>query len=337
MLCVHGNPTWSYLWRRFLAEAPRGLAGGGRRPARHGVLRAPGARRARLAQRVDDLTAVVDALDVTGPVVTVGARLGRRDLARLGVGPPRPAARPSCSPTPPSTSPPTRPRRRSSGWPAPRRCGTRSARPRRRSSAPPAPCPGPRCPPDVRDAFAAPYAHGGQAARRRRVRRRHPARAEHVSAPTLDGIAAGVRDAGRRAGAAAVGAARPGLLRPLPARPARAAAARATSTATSGPRTSSPRTRRDSAVDAVARGCRAGTRRPPPRRPAACRPAAGLGRAGGARRRPGRRRRRARGRPPHRSRSTCWSAGCASSPRGSPPRCPRRATGSRCSCRPAPT
>ena len=24
MLCVHGNPTWSYLWRRFLAEAPPG-------------------------------------------------------------------------------------------------------------------------------------------------------------------------------------------------------------------------------------------------------------------------------------------------------------------------
>ena len=24
MLCVHGNPTWSYLWRRFLAAAPPG-------------------------------------------------------------------------------------------------------------------------------------------------------------------------------------------------------------------------------------------------------------------------------------------------------------------------
>ena len=22
MLCVHGNPTWSYLWRRFLGAAP---------------------------------------------------------------------------------------------------------------------------------------------------------------------------------------------------------------------------------------------------------------------------------------------------------------------------
>ena len=24
MLCLHGNPTWSYLWRRFLAAAPPG-------------------------------------------------------------------------------------------------------------------------------------------------------------------------------------------------------------------------------------------------------------------------------------------------------------------------
>ena len=47
MLCVHGNPTWSYLWRRFLAEAARGVAGGRRRPARDGLLRAPGAPPAR--------------------------------------------------------------------------------------------------------------------------------------------------------------------------------------------------------------------------------------------------------------------------------------------------
>ena len=24
MLCVHGNPTWCYLWRRFLSAAPSG-------------------------------------------------------------------------------------------------------------------------------------------------------------------------------------------------------------------------------------------------------------------------------------------------------------------------
>ena len=40
LLCVHGNPTWSYLWRRLLAAGPARLAGGRRRPARHGLLRA---------------------------------------------------------------------------------------------------------------------------------------------------------------------------------------------------------------------------------------------------------------------------------------------------------
>ncbi len=69
MLCVHGNPTWSYLWRRFLAEAPAGwrvvavdqlgMGWSERTPART------------LAQRVDDLGSLTDALGITGPVVTV--------------------------------------------------------------------------------------------------------------------------------------------------------------------------------------------------------------------------------------------------------------------------
>ncbi len=70
VLAVHGNPTWSYLWRRLLQRAPstwRVIAvdqigmGFSQRP--------PGARR--LAQRIDDLDALTDALDVRGPVVTV--------------------------------------------------------------------------------------------------------------------------------------------------------------------------------------------------------------------------------------------------------------------------
>ncbi len=70
LLCVHGNPTWSYLWRRLLATAPpwwRVIApdqlgmGYSDRPA--------GPRR--LTERVVDLTALTDELGVTGPVVTV--------------------------------------------------------------------------------------------------------------------------------------------------------------------------------------------------------------------------------------------------------------------------
>lgn len=74
LLCVHGNPTWSYLWRSLLAA--------GAEPAhpwrvvavdqldmgfseRTGVFR-------RLADRIADLGDLTEALDLEGPVVTVG-------------------------------------------------------------------------------------------------------------------------------------------------------------------------------------------------------------------------------------------------------------------------
>ena len=70
LLCVHGNPTWSYLWRRMVAAAPTGWRviapdhlgmGFSERPARPRVL----------ADRVDDLDRLTTALGVTGPVVTL--------------------------------------------------------------------------------------------------------------------------------------------------------------------------------------------------------------------------------------------------------------------------
>lgn len=74
LLCVHGNPTWSYLWRTLLAA--------GSDPAhpwrvvavdqldmgfseRTGTIR-------RLADRINDLGDLTDALGLDGPVVTVG-------------------------------------------------------------------------------------------------------------------------------------------------------------------------------------------------------------------------------------------------------------------------
>lgn len=70
MLCVHGNPTWSFLWRRFLAAAPAGwrvvavdhLGMGWSE-------RTDGPRT--LAMRVADLAALTRELGITGPVVTV--------------------------------------------------------------------------------------------------------------------------------------------------------------------------------------------------------------------------------------------------------------------------
>ena len=70
MLCLHGNPTWSYLWRRFLEQAPEGwrviapdqLGMGWSERLEHPR---------RLAQRIDDLDRLTEALSVTGPVVGV--------------------------------------------------------------------------------------------------------------------------------------------------------------------------------------------------------------------------------------------------------------------------
>jgi acyl-coenzyme A synthetase/AMP-(fatty) acid ligase/pimeloyl-ACP methyl ester carboxylesterase len=71
LLCVHGNPTWSYLWRRLLADAPPGwrvvapdhlgMGWSERLPAPRSLL-----------QRVADLGDLTAAMGISGPVVTVG-------------------------------------------------------------------------------------------------------------------------------------------------------------------------------------------------------------------------------------------------------------------------
>ncbi|MFL6135613.1 MAG: alpha/beta fold hydrolase [Nocardioidaceae bacterium] len=71
LLCVHGNPTWSYLWRRLLATAPPGWRVVA--PDQLGMgfserLEVPRT----LAERVRDLGDLTEALGVAGPVVTVG-------------------------------------------------------------------------------------------------------------------------------------------------------------------------------------------------------------------------------------------------------------------------
>jgi acyl-coenzyme A synthetase/AMP-(fatty) acid ligase/pimeloyl-ACP methyl ester carboxylesterase len=71
LLCVHGNPTWSYLWRHLAAAAPPGWRVVA--PDQLGMgysdrLDAPRT----FAQRVDDLADLTDALSLSGPVVTVG-------------------------------------------------------------------------------------------------------------------------------------------------------------------------------------------------------------------------------------------------------------------------
>ncbi len=78
ILCVHGNPTWSYLWRRLVRDATDAAASGG--PAWRvlavdqldmGFSERTGASRT-LAERVHDLGDFTDALGLTGPVVSFG-------------------------------------------------------------------------------------------------------------------------------------------------------------------------------------------------------------------------------------------------------------------------
>ena len=87
LLCVHGNPTWSYLWRSLLAA--------GSDPAHPwrvvavdqldmGFSERTGTFR-RLADRINDLGDLTEALSLAGPVVTVGHDWG--GVPRLGACP----------------------------------------------------------------------------------------------------------------------------------------------------------------------------------------------------------------------------------------------------------
>jgi acyl-coenzyme A synthetase/AMP-(fatty) acid ligase/pimeloyl-ACP methyl ester carboxylesterase len=78
ILCVHGNPTWSYLWRS-LVTAATDAAGSGSPAWRvmavdqleMGFSERTGTTR-RLADRVADLGDLTDALGLAGPVITLG-------------------------------------------------------------------------------------------------------------------------------------------------------------------------------------------------------------------------------------------------------------------------
>ncbi len=75
LLCVHGNPTWSYLWRRLLADAPVGWRVVAVDQLGMGYSERIDSPRV-LHQRVDDLVRLTAELGITGPgqtgaVVTV--------------------------------------------------------------------------------------------------------------------------------------------------------------------------------------------------------------------------------------------------------------------------
>ena len=70
LLCVHGNPTWSYLWRDVIANAPSDVRVIAIDHLDMGFSERTGTTR-RLEQRIDDLCALTDEMGLTGPIVTV--------------------------------------------------------------------------------------------------------------------------------------------------------------------------------------------------------------------------------------------------------------------------
>ncbi|WP_341952140.1 alpha/beta fold hydrolase [Salinibacterium sp. TMP30] len=78
ILAVHGNPTWSYHWRKLIAQSVQAAESGS--PAWRIVAvdqldmgySARTAMHRPLAQRVADLAAFTDALPLTGPVISLG-------------------------------------------------------------------------------------------------------------------------------------------------------------------------------------------------------------------------------------------------------------------------
>lgn len=70
VLCVHGNPSWSYLWRSVIEAAPEHIRVIAVDQLDMGFSERSGVQR-RLAQRVEDLCQLTDHLDITGRVVTI--------------------------------------------------------------------------------------------------------------------------------------------------------------------------------------------------------------------------------------------------------------------------
>ncbi|WP_022922444.1 alpha/beta fold hydrolase [Ornithinimicrobium pekingense] len=192
LLCVHGNPTWSYLWRRVLAQAPPGWRvvavdqlgmGWSERTAEPRTL----------AQRVDDLDHLTDALGLTGagplavlahdwggPVSLGWALRHTSDLA--GVVLTNTAVH-----QPAEFAPPAVIRLARAPWLLAQVCRRTPAFVRATTalSVPPLPAP-------VREAFAAPYRTPGRRAAVADFVADIPFEADHPSRATLDAVADGL-------------------------------------------------------------------------------------------------------------------------------------------------
>ncbi|MET1021597.1 MAG: alpha/beta fold hydrolase [Arthrobacter sp.] len=194
LLCVHGNPTWSYLWRTLLAA--------GSDPAQPwrvvavdqldmGFSERTGTFR-RLADRINDLGDLTAALGLDGPVVTVGHDWGGVISLGWALAHPQQLAgvvltntavhQPAGTPIPPAL--------RLALHPTVHRWGTTTSdafvRVTHSLAHPP-------LAPDVRRAFMAPYRGAGRRGGVGNFVADIPADASHPSYPALSGVAEGLR------------------------------------------------------------------------------------------------------------------------------------------------
>ena len=195
LLCVHGNPTWSYLWREVLADAPPGWRVVAVDQLGMGFSERTGTVR-RLARRITDLGSLTDALALEGPVVTVahdwggpislGWALAHRDqiagmvLSNTAVHQPEGAPAPSLI------------RAVRTAAPVLDTVCVRTPAFVRGTLA----LSRPRPPREVRDAYAAPYPTPERRQAIGGFVEDIPLDPSHPSAPTLDAIAAGLGDLG---------------------------------------------------------------------------------------------------------------------------------------------
>ncbi len=70
LLCVHGNPTWSFMWRTLLDAAPDDIRVIAVDQLDMGYSQRTSTLR-RLADRVEDLSRLTEHMNITGPVITV--------------------------------------------------------------------------------------------------------------------------------------------------------------------------------------------------------------------------------------------------------------------------
>ncbi len=191
LLCLHGNPTWSYLWRRLLASPPPGWRVVAPDQLGMGYSERIGRPRV-LAERVDDLGRLTEALGIDGPVVTVahdwggiismGWAVGHREqlagvvLTNTAVHQPESSAGPVLI--------------RLAHVPAINRATCRLTPLFVRTTTS---LTWPRLPRDVRNAFAAPYRSVGLRQTVGDFVADIPFAQDHPSRPALDSIAEGMR------------------------------------------------------------------------------------------------------------------------------------------------